>query len=220
MARNGKKTAAASADMRRIAGAAWSDDCAGILVSFATGERFLLPLEGLAEADRIARGGELVVEQDGFELRVALSGGGSGAKLGERGYAEISWDFVRHECDARFRARQEARARACDEAVGARVAAARRSAGLTQEALSEASAVPRITLARVESGAVSPSFPTLEKLAGGLGMTLIELLDFKPLIRRAGNATGVARSWKRPPGPPARARMKKRKKSAPPRRAR
>jgi XRE family transcriptional regulator, regulator of sulfur utilization len=52
----------------------------------------------------------------------------------------------------------------------------RHSRGLTQEGLAKAAAVPRSTVANLESGTGNPSLAVLVKVAGALGVPIDELL--------------------------------------------
>lgn len=52
----------------------------------------------------------------------------------------------------------------------------RKRKGMTQEALSRASGIHRVTIAKYETGASSPRLSNLEKLAEALGVTVSELL--------------------------------------------
>lgn len=49
---------------------------------------------------------------------------------------------------------------------------ARKAAGLSQEALAEASGVPRVTIARIEAGTTNTSVATLSKIARSLGKSI------------------------------------------------
>jgi transcriptional regulator with XRE-family HTH domain len=49
---------------------------------------------------------------------------------------------------------------------------ARRRAGLTQRDLARATGVPQPAIARIESGVVTPSVDTLERLLAGAGATI------------------------------------------------
>jgi len=49
---------------------------------------------------------------------------------------------------------------------------ARKNAGMSQEALSAASGVPGVTIARIESGSANTSVDTLAKIAQGIGKEL------------------------------------------------
>lgn len=50
---------------------------------------------------------------------------------------------------------------------------------MTQEQLSAASGVHRVTIARIECGTVQPKVDTLEKLAAALGVSVSKLIDRK-----------------------------------------
>ena len=52
----------------------------------------------------------------------------------------------------------------------------RKRKGMTQEALSRASGIHRVTIAKYETGTSSPRLSNLEKLAEALGVTVSELL--------------------------------------------
>jgi transcriptional regulator with XRE-family HTH domain len=52
----------------------------------------------------------------------------------------------------------------------------RHTRALTQESLAKAAAVPRSTIANLESGAGNPSLVVLVKVAGALGVPIDELL--------------------------------------------
>ena len=61
----------------------------------------------------------------------------------------------------------------------ARLAQVRQSKGLTQEQLSAATGVHRVTIARIETGEVSPKVETLKRLADALGVLVDDLIDRK-----------------------------------------
>ena len=50
---------------------------------------------------------------------------------------------------------------------------ARRSAGLSQRALASAAGVPQSTVARIETGAISPRTDLVERLLGATGRSLV-----------------------------------------------
>ena len=52
----------------------------------------------------------------------------------------------------------------------------RQARGLTQEQLAEASGVHRVTIARIETGEVSPKAETLKRLADALGVLVDDLM--------------------------------------------
>ena len=60
--------------------------------------------------------------------------------------------------------------------IGIKLRVKRNSTGLTQEALANASGVSLETVGKIERDEVSPSIDTLEKIAGGLGCSLEEML--------------------------------------------
>ena len=57
-----------------------------------------------------------------------------------------------------------------------RLAEIRKSKGLSQDQLSKLSGVGRVTIARIETGKISPNLQTLEKLAAALGVCVCELI--------------------------------------------
>jgi len=60
---------------------------------------------------------------------------------------------------------------------GQHVRALRRARGVTQDRLAELSKLSADTIRRLEHGAFSPSLETLNKLCGGLGISLTTLFD-------------------------------------------
>ncbi|MGE0422143.1 MAG: helix-turn-helix domain-containing protein [Reyranellaceae bacterium] len=78
-----------------------------------------------------------------------------------------------------------------DRRIGARVRDLRAARGLTLEALAERSGVSRSMISVIERGESSSTAALLEKLAGGLGVSLASLFDSPvpkadPVARRAG----------------------------------
>ena len=55
----------------------------------------------------------------------------------------------------------------------------RQARGMTQEQLAEASGVHRVTIARIETGEVSPKAETLKRLADALGVLVDDLMTAK-----------------------------------------
>ena len=72
------------------------------------------------------------------------------------------------------------RAPAADGAVGARIKAARRSAGLTQQDLAAAVQVSRQTIIAMETGDYAPSVYLAIKVARALGSSVEQLWDPAP----------------------------------------
>lgn len=58
-----------------------------------------------------------------------------------------------------------------------KLAQVRKAQGLSQERLAEISGVHRVSIARIESGEISPNIRTLERLATALGVTVNELIE-------------------------------------------
>ena len=58
-----------------------------------------------------------------------------------------------------------------------KLAQVRKEHGLSQERLAELSGVPRVTIARIESGEISPNVRTLEKLSGAMEVPVTELIE-------------------------------------------
>ncbi|KPK79790.1 MAG: hypothetical protein AMS25_11360 [Gemmatimonas sp. SM23_52] len=67
---------------------------------------------------------------------------------------------------------------ASDEAVGRRVRAARKYAGLTQVELGERADLDQAVISRLENGTHQPRVDTLERVAAALDMSLADLLAF------------------------------------------
>lgn len=60
-----------------------------------------------------------------------------------------------------------------------KIADVRRAHEMTQEQLAKESGVHRVTIARYESGATSPTVRSLEKLAAAMGVPVSDLVDRK-----------------------------------------
>ena len=58
-----------------------------------------------------------------------------------------------------------------------KLAEVRKTKGLSQEGLAKISGVHRVTIARIESGKISPNVCTLEKLSSALKVTVGELIE-------------------------------------------
>ncbi|HZP21029.1 MAG TPA: helix-turn-helix transcriptional regulator, partial [Bauldia sp.] len=73
-------------------------------------------------------------------------------------------------------------------AIGRRVAARRAALGLSLDEVAARSAISRAMVSRIERGEVHASAVVLDKLCGGLGMTLSALFaaaSASPLLKRA-----------------------------------
>lgn len=60
-----------------------------------------------------------------------------------------------------------------------RLAEIRKAKGFTQQGLADKSGVSRVSIARIETGVMSPTLKALERLAEALGVTVGELTDKK-----------------------------------------
>ena len=58
-----------------------------------------------------------------------------------------------------------------------KLAELRKSKGLSQEKLAKLSGVHRVTIARMETGKISPNIRTLEKLSAALKVKVSELIE-------------------------------------------
>jgi transcriptional regulator with XRE-family HTH domain len=76
------------------------------------------------------------------------------------------------------------------------LASLRHTRSLTQDALAKAAAVPRSTIANLESGAGNPSLVVLVKVAAALGVPIDELLASPRALVRRWPASEVARRHK------------------------
>ena len=75
------------------------------------------------------------------------------------------------------------------------LASLRHTRALTQDALAKAAALPRSTIANLESGAGNPSLIVLVKVAGALGVPIDELLASpRALVRRWAAAEVASRT--------------------------
>lgn len=85
-------------------------------------------------------------------------------------------DFLNEQLrDSEFR--EEYESLQPERAVIQAIIDARQKAGLTQKELSERTGIAQGDISRLESGNSNPSIRTLQRLAGGMGMTLkIEFL--------------------------------------------
>lgn len=60
-----------------------------------------------------------------------------------------------------------------------RLAEIRKAQGLSQQRLADMSGVSRVSIARIETGVMSPTLKALERLAAALNVTVGELVDQK-----------------------------------------
>ena len=60
-----------------------------------------------------------------------------------------------------------------------KLAEIRKDKGISQAQLAKLSGVHRVTIARFETGRISPTLATLERLASALGVSISKLVDTK-----------------------------------------
>jgi DNA-binding XRE family transcriptional regulator len=89
---------------------------------------------------------------------------------------EIPWDFARHYCDPTYAVRVEKQREAGQALIGRRIHRLRSALKLSLEGLARRAGINRMTLARLERGAMSPRHETLKALSQALGVGLTELL--------------------------------------------
>ncbi len=138
----------------------------GIKIAFADGQAGVVPF---AEISEVAVRESIVSVELPNLYEIVLT-----TKSGK--IIELPWDFVRHFCDSSYRPRVEAVALAGRQLIGNRIRQLRKSAGLTQQALSRLANIGRVTLVRIETGEQSPRYETMVSLAQALGRPLEELV--------------------------------------------
>jgi len=137
-----------------------------IRVTFADGCSGEIPFRNLAEIGDVSKVTSIELPNP-YELVVTDS-------EGEK--HEIPWDFARHYCDPAYRPRVEAIAERGRLSLGERIREMRTAAGMTQEQLSSAAGIGRVTLVRLESGEQSPRYETLVAIARALGRAPADLM--------------------------------------------
>jgi DNA-binding XRE family transcriptional regulator len=138
----------------------------GIQLMFADGCSGMIPYADLPEIKDGANVKSLELPNP-YELVVTDS-------EGEK--HEIPWDFARHYCDPAYRPRVEAIAERGRVSLGERIREMRTAAGMTQEQLSSAAGIGRVTLVRLENGEQSPRYETLVAIARALGRAPADLM--------------------------------------------
>jgi len=138
----------------------------GIHLTFADGRRGVIPFRDLPEIKTEANL-ESIELPNPHELVLRDSQGG---------ISEIPWDFARNYCDPSYRPRVEVVAARGRQSLGERIRQMRSATGMTQQQLSSASGIGRVTLVRLEKGDQSPRYKTLVAISRALGRPLAELL--------------------------------------------
>lgn len=137
-----------------------------VAVSFRNGDRFEVPVEMLLrEHARDARWDRLRIGETGDFLEVPVEGN----------FTEIPWDRVRCVADAAFRRHMANQAAKSARRVAQRLAELRRESGLTQEAVATAAGLARVTVSRLENGALQPTYETLTRVLAAMGRRVEDL---------------------------------------------
>jgi len=92
---------------------------------------------------------------------------------------EIPGDVLRMMTNANYRAYVVRLASRWAGNIGRHLAALRKARGLTQQAVADAAGLGRVSLTKVETGKVEPSFATVVKLLAAMGARLQDLPDLK-----------------------------------------
>ncbi len=88
---------------------------------------------------------------------------------------EIPGDVIRMVTNADYRAHVVRLASDWADQIGRHLSAFRKARGLTQKSLAEAAGLGRVSLAKVETGKVEPSFSTVVKLLAAMGASVQDL---------------------------------------------
>jgi len=97
----------------------------------------------------------------------------------ERCVEEIPGDVIRMMTNADYRAYMVRLASRWADRIGRHLALIRKARGFTQKAVAEAAGLGRVSLAKVETGKVEPSFSTVVKLLAAMGARIQDLPDLK-----------------------------------------
>src|SRR5437773_3051369 len=97
----------------------------------------------------------------------------------ERCVEEIPGDVIRMMTNADYRAYMVGLASRWADRIGRHLALIRKARGFTQKAVAEAAGLGRVSLAKVETGKVEPSFSTVIKLLAAMGARIQDLPDLK-----------------------------------------
>ena len=147
----------------------------GVQLSFADGYKGMIPYSDIDEIDDATDLSSLELPNPYQMILNTVNGE----------HIEIPWDFARHYCDESYRSTIEAIAMGGRRTLGERLRALRDSAGLTQEELSRAANIGRVTLVRLENGEQTPRVKTLTAIAEALGKRVSDLLiEPESLVRR------------------------------------
>jgi DNA-binding XRE family transcriptional regulator len=151
-----------------------------LAVSFVNGDRFEVPVEALLKRD----GGNATWTR----LRIAETRDVLEVPVGEN-TTEIPWDRVRCIADPAFRRHLANQAAKSARRVGSRLRYLRQQSGLTQEAVARSAGLSRVTISRLENGALQPIYETLVRVLAAMGRSVQDMApepDALASTRRAG----------------------------------
>jgi DNA-binding XRE family transcriptional regulator len=139
----------------------------GVLdVSFRNGDRFQVRVETvLSEPASALRWDRLRIGQTQDVLEIPRAGG----------VTEVPWDRIRCVADAAFRRHLAVQAAKSVRRVAHRLRELRQQRGLTQDAVARAAGVDRVTISRLENGALQPTFETLARVVAAMGARIQDI---------------------------------------------
>lgn len=149
---------------------------AALRVSFRNGDRFDVPVRALMQSSAHARWNRLRIgeTQDVLEIPV------------EDGVAEIPWDRIRSVADPAYQQHLADQAMRSARRVASRLRQMRRETGLSQAAVAKSAGVARMTVARLESGQVQPTYQTLVRVLAGMGRSVGDLAGDQEAVPATG----------------------------------
>ena len=152
----------------------------GVLaVSFRNGDRFEVPTEMLLR-NQEARWDRTRIGETRDVLEVPVGGR----------ITEIPWDRVRCSADADFRRYLANQAAKSARRVAGRLVDLRRESGLTQEAVARAAGLARVTVSRLENGALQPTYETLTRVLAAMGRRVEDLASDRAVAVGVGKFRG------------------------------
>ncbi len=149
-----------------------------LTVSFRNGDRFEVPVEALLDSSNAASWDHLRIgeTQDVLEIPVA------------DGIAEIPWDRIRCVADPVYRQHLANQAVRSARRIAGRLRQLRREMGLTQEAVARSAGVARVTISRLESGQLPPTYQTLVRVLAAMGKNVGDLARDEDAVPASGGA--------------------------------
>ncbi len=155
----------------RLAGVAYVESMATLVVRFVSGRMYALPVADLAGADASVVT-DVSVCSDGYAAVIRQQ---SGNRL------EVPWDVVLYHADPDYRFYKHGDAVAAAgvdrREIGERIRAERAKRHWTLKDLSVRTGIRIPNLSRLETGRHMPSLDTLEKVAGSMGLPVVALVS-------------------------------------------